>query len=729
MAIGDSLGPVEAGWKRFDDTDPNIIYTGTWNVGVNAEVFYGGTNKWTTTNGAKLSFTFYGTKLRFWADRNTTSATNAIVYIDGIAYTVNFRNNPATPPVLLLEVTGLPLGYHTVSLSHTFSSGSNTIAFDCIDIDEDGYLSMIRNQLTSPQAGWRRYDDSDSRLLYEGTWDRITNDSNNHNSTLVYSNVVGSTVMFKFYGTKIRLIAVINTVDGDSVPINIDGVQEYYNQNNSTAVGKVVVYEKIGLPLGVHTVVIGVQAGKNTNFDAIDIDEDGRLLHPFLTEKYNIEDMEIGDCIPCKYQASSGVAGTFSELGTCNMDSIPFSGTATPNGLFYFIKVDKGLLVADRVVQHSISWNNLNTQGFVEGKAFYGLDRPSAVAIYGFENTGSNIVLDKKGNYNGVIGGSIPPEFISTPFGGGMKFNGNGNVTFSNQVIPIGKKSIKFKFKKDAPPIDREKVITAGANSGHHGLLIYFDPIGYPSAPFIIASGKGTSGSWRFVFTLSNNICDGRWHDILITWDGTTNTNGAKVYIDGSLVAQTKASITETTPASTNLTIGSNPPEYMTDPQYFTGELANIAIYNDVITPVLCDNDCVIRLLSGGVAHANNEEKTEYSLSNKGFGAYPDNEWDKYIVNSDLDGKITPGDNNNIWHWSTVGTWCRETPVTGTTRAIDSVTGANNYRTLRSIEVNGNVSNLKNYSFGGPSGSGSGAIYGFRPVLQLIESKQKTLWY
>lgn len=77
--------------------------------------------------------------------------------------------------------------------------------------------------------------------------------------------------------------------------------------------------------------------------------------------------MEVGDYIVCNYQASSGAVGTFHNLGGSPTIEIPVTGTATPNGSFYFIKVDKGLLIADRVVQRSISWATLNTGKLIQG--------------------------------------------------------------------------------------------------------------------------------------------------------------------------------------------------------------------------------------------------------------------------------------------------------------------------------------------------------------------------
>jgi hypothetical protein len=50
--------------------------------------------------------------------------------------------------------------------------------------------------------------------------------------------------------------------------------------------------------------------------------------------------------------------------------TLPVLGSATPDGLFNFIKVDEGLLLADRVIQHSISWDTINNAKFMEGNPF-----------------------------------------------------------------------------------------------------------------------------------------------------------------------------------------------------------------------------------------------------------------------------------------------------------------------------------------------------------------------
>jgi hypothetical protein len=53
------------------------------------------------------------------------------------------------------------------------------------------------------------------------------------------------------------------------------------------------------------------------------------------------------------------------------MAEIPVIGSATPDGLAYFIKADKGLLICDRVVQYNVSWNVLNAGKYIEGKQIF----------------------------------------------------------------------------------------------------------------------------------------------------------------------------------------------------------------------------------------------------------------------------------------------------------------------------------------------------------------------
>lgn len=85
--------------------------------------------------------------------------------------------------------------------------------------------------------------------------------------------------------------------------------------------------------------------------------------------KTRVSDMEIGDYIPCEYAAGqTGAVGTVRNLANSTLaPEIPLTGSSTPNGTFYFIKVAKGLLLSDRIVRHTVSWDFLNTNKYIQG--------------------------------------------------------------------------------------------------------------------------------------------------------------------------------------------------------------------------------------------------------------------------------------------------------------------------------------------------------------------------
>lgn len=112
----------------------------------------------------------------------------------------------------------------------------------------------------------------------------------------------------------------------------------------------------------------------------------------------------------------------------------------------------------------------------------------------------------------------------------------------------------------------------------------------------------------------------------------------------------------------------------------------------------------IIRSLTGGVAYA--DANGNSSTTDQSKGAFPtSNEWDRYIVNSTLDGKITAGD-DNVWHWSGINTWCQDTP------SVSIIASTN--RTWR-----GNTA-LNRYSY--QVSSTSNTAHGFRPVFEYKES-------
>lgn len=123
----------------------------------------------------------------------------------------------------------------------------------------------------------------------------------------------------------------------------------------------------------------------------------------------------------------------------------------------------------------------------------------------------------------------------------------------------------------------------------------------------------------------------------------------------------------------------------------------------------------ILRSPSGGNYYANaNGKKSATTLS---YGAFPTiNEWDSYITRFPTlltqSGKTT----DDIFHWSVIGTWCQDTPITG---LVTGASSANNTsRTVRGI-YSANQTNEKDIGFG--TANTAYTAVGYRPVFEYVE--------
>lgn len=235
-------------------------------------------------------------------------------------------------------------------------------------------MATIGQALTSPEPGWRRYDDTDSRIKYSSSASKMSG-ANYWNGAITQAVSMVTTIKFK--GSKFRLNCVVinDTLQTSNGIITIDGTQmATFTQFGGSAVFQALNAEILGLTYGIHTAVITCTDGKWVSIDSIDIDDTGYLLHPILNQVDSVYNAKvIGDCIPCRYTSiTSGAVGNLSELGPCIADEIPVANSATPNGLFYFVLAGydafgRKKFIPDRNLQHSISWDTLNTSGIASG--------------------------------------------------------------------------------------------------------------------------------------------------------------------------------------------------------------------------------------------------------------------------------------------------------------------------------------------------------------------------
>ncbi|MDT0123235.1 fibronectin type III domain-containing protein [Paenibacillus sp. RRE4] len=137
-------------------------------------------------------------------------------------------------------------------------------------LNSNASAASVGDQLTSPEPGWIRYDDLDPMLKFGGSWFTDTA-ALNYKGTQQYTKT--GTYSFKFTGNAFRLIASsFKAHESTSVEVTTDGIAELYSGVKLKDNRQVILYEKLNLPYGEHTVTVkNLETAKNVTIDAIDL--------------------------------------------------------------------------------------------------------------------------------------------------------------------------------------------------------------------------------------------------------------------------------------------------------------------------------------------------------------------------------------------------------------------------------------------------------------------------
>jgi hypothetical protein len=158
------------------------------------------------------------------------------------------------------------------------------------------------------------------------------------------------------------------------------------------------------------------------------------------------------------------------------------------------------------------------------------------VAAWYFDEDSGDVVKDYKGNYNGTANGTA---LVDTPYGKGRSFDGvDDYIQFSDKGMPIGKKTIRFKIKKESMPNDNcwEIVMSnAGLAKDSYGLYIQINP-NNGKLEILILNSNGSFSDIINPISTPFSICDGKWHDVLFTWDGEIGTKNVRLFVDNMSV-------------------------------------------------------------------------------------------------------------------------------------------------------------------------------------------------
>lgn len=289
--VGDVLLEPESGWKRYDDSDTKFIFGAGFSASTSQSTYNKTFHQCQTSSGSittdgEITFAFTGTKFRIIGTTYSEYSNNVQVTVDGVVHgTMNCTNTGSSGvwQALMYEATGLTNTTHRVKLKMINKTALGYL-FDALDIDDTGnlieYTACVGEQLTQPESGWKRIDDTDSHIKYGGTgWVTSTNQYL-YKGTEHATNKSGDTITFKFYGSKLRVLSGKFNNNPDGINISIDGVSYKYNQSgDDNYLAQVILFEKLNLDLGKHTVVITSPSDTlYTALDAIDIDDIGYMI-------------------------------------------------------------------------------------------------------------------------------------------------------------------------------------------------------------------------------------------------------------------------------------------------------------------------------------------------------------------------------------------------------------------------------------------------------------------
>lgn len=378
----------------------------------------------------------------------------------------------------------------------------------------------------------------------------------------------------------------------------------------------------------------------------------------------DLKSLQVGDYFWCHYSATNNQVGVFSDLATKTDEEvagleIPPQSSVTPNGYFKYIVVDRDRkgnpkLVADRNIQHSISWDELNTKGVASGS---GIETPLVEPWEYIKNQ------------HLTVSGQWMTRIDHRSY--------NNNSYYRGIRYPKGRRSGKWYYEVSS--------IKTGST-----LNWFRTELGVADKSQSLALNNTSSSSqmgWDHRLGFNRNSDEysyGETMGVMIDLDEKKlhlYQNGVIIHSrDGLPDGELYPFIAIKDEAGVIINLGVLPFKYDLPEGY---------------SPYVEQDNYLLttRLLTGGT-----------SSSDK------DNEWDKYIVESDLDGTITAGD-NNVWNWGNAdgtgnSSWTSTTP-TGTNAANKVNRGQ------------GAVANLSGWYSGLPTRVNN--WLGFRPVL-IIES-------
>jgi hypothetical protein len=236
--------------SRLQETDPDIVYEGGWITGDRGWAWSGGTATLSTLPGARATFSFNGTAVR-WIGATGPHRGIAYVSLDGAApVPVDTYTLWDQIQAEVFRADNLADGGHTLSIEVSGlmngASGGTSITIDGFEVSAPGV----------------RVQETQSAIVYTEGWGLHNQDRAYSEGATAESNVTGAQASFTFFGTGVRWISARGPQTG-MVRVVLDGLPVADIDTYALTEGpQHTNYAVTGLERTTHTLTIQI-TGKN----------------------------------------------------------------------------------------------------------------------------------------------------------------------------------------------------------------------------------------------------------------------------------------------------------------------------------------------------------------------------------------------------------------------------------------------------------------------------------
>jgi hypothetical protein len=198
----------------------------------------------------------------------------------------------------------------------------------------------------------------------------------------------------------------------------------------------------------------------------------------------------------------------------------------------------------------------------------YEVANPNSIAYYKMSDA-----TDQLGNYNGTASN------VNFNTEGKFGFAGAFNGSSSYISLPFNLQNTAFSvsfWAKNTLDSNNYYIIANNSGSTQSGWHI-----GGANSGGTVYNFRINNGTNNYLLLNSGTVDDSNWHHVVVTWDNTTNANGAKIYINGSLSSQ------GTSTSTTNFSFTNSTTQLMREPNgslRSDGNLDQIRIYDSALS-------------------------------------------------------------------------------------------------------------------------------------------------